>query len=293
MKAMRVVLMTILLAGSALGAGKKSAAPAEVLPTPLTDELRESLLKAREAVWRAFFSPDARQIETALPPELIAIDEWQDKWRTRDDALADYRKLVPTGARLHRLEFPRTEFQVYGNTAVLYSLYLYEQEVNGRPQGATSGRATEVFVHRGGRWVNVGWHLDSGTHLVSREGLRQKLLAAREAVWRAEFSGDASALQDALAPGMMSLQGSAWTTRDEVLAARPASKLLRLEFPRTEIRIYGETAILYSSYVYEVEANGKAPGPVSGTATEIFVLRDGKWQKAGGQLAEDHASPAG
>jgi hypothetical protein len=50
---------------------------------------------------------------------------------------------------------------MYGNTAILYSKYAYELEVNGKPS-AQSGRATEVFVYRDGKWVNSGWHLDSG-----------------------------------------------------------------------------------------------------------------------------------
>jgi hypothetical protein len=51
---------------------------------------------------------------------------------------------------------------VYGGTAILYSLYSCETEKQGRRE-TSSGRATEVFVRRGGRWVNTGWHLDSGS----------------------------------------------------------------------------------------------------------------------------------
>jgi hypothetical protein len=37
-----------------------------------------------------------------------------------------------------------------------------ETQVDGK-QSALSGRATEMFVYRRGKWVNVGWHLDSGS----------------------------------------------------------------------------------------------------------------------------------
>jgi hypothetical protein len=51
--------------------------------------------------------------------------------------------------------------QIYGNTIIIYTTYLYETEVNGT-RSTTSGRATEMFVWRGDDLVNVGWHMDSG-----------------------------------------------------------------------------------------------------------------------------------
>ena len=63
--------------------------------------------------------------------------------------------------KLLALEFPRTEIQVYGYTAVIYSDYAYELEVGGQAK-RRAGRVTEVFVLRGGQWVNPGWHLDGG-----------------------------------------------------------------------------------------------------------------------------------
>ena len=60
-----------------------------------------------------------------------------------------------------KLEFPETEIQVYGFTAVVYSNYAYELETGGQ-RITRSGRATEVFVLRKGQWVNPGWHMDSG-----------------------------------------------------------------------------------------------------------------------------------
>ena len=60
-----------------------------------------------------------------------------------------------------RLEFPKTEIQVYGFTAVVYSNYVYEIEQDGK-RSVNSGRVTEVFVSRNGAWVNPSWHMDSG-----------------------------------------------------------------------------------------------------------------------------------
>jgi ketosteroid isomerase-like protein len=74
--------------------------------------------------------------------------------------LAGAKYFADNGGKLKRLEFPRTDIQVYGNVALLYSKYLYETESGGKSEAHT-GRATEVFVNRDGKWVNVGWHLDS------------------------------------------------------------------------------------------------------------------------------------
>jgi hypothetical protein len=65
------------------------------------------------------------------------------------------------GVQLTRLEFPRTEIQLFGNTAILYYTYVMEQRL-GDEATVDMGRGTEIFVHRDGKWVDVGWHLDQG-----------------------------------------------------------------------------------------------------------------------------------
>jgi ketosteroid isomerase-like protein len=74
--------------------------------------------------------------------------------------MAASEQFANSGGKLTRLEFPKTEIQCYGNTAILYSLYLYEIEQNGQ-HTLNSGRVTEVFVRRNGQWVNPAWHMDS------------------------------------------------------------------------------------------------------------------------------------
>ena len=66
-----------------------------------------------------------------------------------------------SGGKLVKLEFPKTEIQVFGYTAIVYSDYSYELEVGGQKINQ-AGRVTEIFVNRKGKWVNPGWHLDSG-----------------------------------------------------------------------------------------------------------------------------------
>jgi hypothetical protein len=58
------------------------------------------------------------------------------------------------------LEFPHTEIQRFGDVAIIWTSYLVETEENGKRE-VVSGRATEIFVHRNGEWVNPGWHTDN------------------------------------------------------------------------------------------------------------------------------------
>jgi hypothetical protein len=68
-------------------------------------------------------------------------------------------KQVAGAARLIGLEFPRTEIQIYGDTAILYTTYSLEQESRQGQRIRQNGRGTEIFVRRNGTWVNSGWNL--------------------------------------------------------------------------------------------------------------------------------------
>jgi hypothetical protein len=122
---------------------------------------KQELLAAREAVWRAWFANDGSRLAELVPPELIAIEQ-SEKWENRDAVLAGAKDFAAKGGKLVRLEFPQTEIQMFGYTAVVYSKYVCEIEIDGK-RSTQSGRATEMFVNRQGKWVNVGWHLDSGS----------------------------------------------------------------------------------------------------------------------------------
>jgi ketosteroid isomerase-like protein len=129
-------------------------------PSP-TKEQRADLLGTREAVWRSWFAGDQARLRQLLPEEVLAINNGEETWQHLDAILSGAGDFHARGRRLVRLEFPRTEIQVYGDVAVLYSLYSFETDGDGGRQTA-SGRATEILVRRGDRWVNPGWHMDSG-----------------------------------------------------------------------------------------------------------------------------------
>ena len=130
-------------------------------PRNLPDQMKKSLLDAREAVWRAYFAGDRATLEKLIPDETIAIEAGHNNWSNRQTILDGSAEFAKSGGKLLKLEFPKTEIQVYGFTAVVYSDYALEIEIGGH-KTSQSGRVTEVFVRRNGQWVNPGWHMDSG-----------------------------------------------------------------------------------------------------------------------------------
>ena len=148
-------------AGSNTSMHPETIAAQMSVPQTLSDGVKKSLLEAREAVWRAFFANDHAALDKLLPPDTLTIDPGSTEFGTRDVVLNESDEFAKSGAKLVRLEFPKTEFQSYGATAILYSTYVYELEQNGA-RSLHSGRASETFVYRNGQWVNPGWHLDTG-----------------------------------------------------------------------------------------------------------------------------------
>jgi hypothetical protein len=121
---------------------------------------RTELLKVREEVWRAWFINDTKTLDALVPPDTIVISSGEEKWKNQSDILQSAARFQANGGKLIRLEFPRTEIQRFGDVAITYSQYLYETEVDGK-RSLTSGRVTEIFVLRHGKWTNPGWHTDT------------------------------------------------------------------------------------------------------------------------------------
>ncbi|HEV2665329.1 MAG TPA: nuclear transport factor 2 family protein [Blastocatellia bacterium] len=130
-------------------------------PTTVTPQIREQVLAAREAVWKAYFANDRAALERLIPDEAIAINEGSSEWSNKAAILAGAKRFADSGGKLARLEFPKTEMQIYGGAVIVYTTYICETEANGK-HATMSGRGTEIFIRRGNELVNVGWHLDSG-----------------------------------------------------------------------------------------------------------------------------------
>ena len=152
-------------------------------------------------------------------------------------------------------------------------------------------RITDFYTKQDGAWIQTGSDTEMHPETAAQEAQalhklsdseKKSLLEAREAVWRAYFAGNRAALEKLLPEELLTVEaGGQWGNRQAVLEssaqfAAGGGKLVRLEFPKTEIQAYGYVAIVYSTYVYEIEQGGK-PFTNTGRATEVFVYRNGAW----------------
>jgi len=120
-----------------------------------------------------------------------------------------------------------------------------------------------------------------------------ELLKVRETVWRAWFAGDTKTLEKLVPPETIVMSGgeNQWKSQANVLRTAAefharGGKLLRLVFPRTQVQHFGDVAIIWSSYVVEVEVDGKRSSG-SSRVTEIFVRRHGRWTNPGWHTDEE------
>jgi ketosteroid isomerase-like protein len=198
---------------------------------------------------------------------------------------------------VHLTGYKILEFDVvfYGDVAVVP--YICEVEIGGEGQHFERKlRILDVFAKLNGDWIQVATDTTAHPEQMEEENSaagdlgaeeRKSLLEAREAVWRNWFANNATALGEALPEETIAIEPDSDTfkKRDELLAgakgfAESGGKLVRLEFPETEIRVYGRTAILYSKYVVVTEFGGKQQER-AGRVMETFVQRGEKWVNPG------------
>jgi len=120
-----------------------------------------------------------------------------------------------------------------------------------------------------------------------------ELLHVRESVWRAWFAGDVNTIEQLVPPETIVMSGGdkEWKHQADVLRSSAefhakGGKLLRLEFPRTEIQHFGNVAIVWSTYILETEVDSQR-SVGSSRVTEIFVWHDGHWTNPGWHTDEE------
>ncbi len=149
-------------------------------------------------------------------------------------------------------------------------------------------RIMDVYAKRKGNWIQVAshtvidpdWRMEQLTQPRSvTPEIRERILAEREKVWRAWFGNDRALLEKLIPQEAIAINEGEenWSDRAAILAgakrfADSGGKLVSLKFPKTEMQAYGNTIIIYTTYVYETEMNGKR-ATVNGRGTEMFVRR--------------------
>ena len=163
-------------------------------------------------------------------------------------------------------------------------------------------RIMDIYAKRKGSWIQVASHTSvdptwqdeqtSQPRNITPE-IRQRILEKRDAVWKAWFANDRPTLEKLIPEEAIAINSGSkeWSNRAAIFAgakgfADSGSKLVKLEFPKTEIQAYGNTVLIYTTYVYEIEKDGKRT-TTSGRGTEMFVRRGDELVNVGWHLDED------
>jgi hypothetical protein len=133
----------------------------------------------------------------------------------------------------------------------------------------------------------------STPRLAAQKQNDEELLRTRETVWRAWFAGDTKSLKELIPAETIVMSGGEkeWKHQSDVLRSSAefqskGGKLVRLEFPRTEVQHFGNVAIVWSTYVVETEVDGKR-SLGSSRVTEIFVWQHRRWTNPGWHTDEE------
>src|SRR5208282_3229241 len=145
MKRLETIALSVLLLSTAIATAQ------------LTANHDEELLQARRSVWLAWFNGDRATLEQLVTPETVVMSAGEPLWKHQQDVLAESSEFHNSGAKLIRLEFPRTEVQHFGDVAIVWSDYVMELQQGGK-SSLSKGRVTEIFVRKDGKWTNPGWH---------------------------------------------------------------------------------------------------------------------------------------
>lgn len=162
-------------------------------------------------------------------------------------------------------------------------------------------RIMDIYAKRKGNWIQVASHTAvdpswreaqmSKPRTIPPE-IRERILAKRDAVWKAWFANDRAQMEKLIPEEVIAINDGEdqFADRATIFASAKAfadggGKLVRLEFPKTEIQAYGNTVLIYTTYVFETEMNGKR-STASGRATEMFVTRGDELVNVGWHLSQ-------
>ena len=133
------------------------AAPS--VATTLQGAERAELLRVRRDVWVHWFGGDTAALRRVLAPELVAISGDDPGYQSLSKTLAGSAAFAASGRTLASVTFANDSIHRFGTVVVMFSNYT--GGATGREGFTQKGRATEVFVRRGNRWVHTSWHLDN------------------------------------------------------------------------------------------------------------------------------------
>jgi len=257
------------------------------------DRDRAAIRAHIDRIFQAFIHKDSADLRATHAANWLGYLEGSRTMIRGVEGYMDYSGYFEPGSPYGMTGYKMREFDMIfqGDAAFVCFVADVDAKTPGGPFHRTL-RISDFYTKRNGEWIQTGSDTDLHpesfeTQMAMPRGLgdnqKKALLEAREAVWRAYFAGDRAKLEKLLPEELIALDpaGGNWGNRQGVLEgsarfAASGGKLVRLEFPKNEIQVYGSTAIIYSNYLYELESAGKR-SVQSGRVTEVFVRRNGEW----------------
>ncbi len=252
------------------------------------DVIFQAYMRKDRATIRATHAADWRGFLTSSRSIIRGIDQY----------MQTAERFLEGPARLGSYRMREFDILFYGDLAVVPYIADIELETGGQKVASTL-RVLDIYAKQKGHWNQVASDVANHPDVIAAQRQqpytltadeRRELLTAREGVWRAYFANDAKHLDKVIPAETIAINAGEepWGDRVAVLAgaagfAASGGKLVKLEFPHTEIRMYGDVAILYTTWAYTLEIDGKQQTS-SGRGTEIFVRRDGAWVNPGWHL---------
>jgi ketosteroid isomerase-like protein len=248
-----------------------------------------------DSIYRAFIQKDREKVRATHDENWHGFLEGSRQMIRGIEQYMDY--VGPMTGSYGMTSYKIRDFDILFHGDAAFVTFVTDIEIR-TPAGVMPSvqRLADFYVRKNGKWIQAGSNTSISPEAIAgqmqqpqplADSFRKSLLDAREAVWRAFFANDRAALERLLPAELVTIEASdnAFGHRAGVLAgaaqiAQSGAKLTRLEFPQTEIQLYGSAAIIYSTYLYELEKDGSKQAH-TGRVTETFVLRNGQWVNPG------------
>lgn len=257
---------------------------------------REAIRAHIDSIFQAFIKKDAAALRATHAKNWLGYLEGSRTMIRGVDGYMDWNQIDPASPYGMK-SYTMREFDMIFKGDAAFVCFVADVESN-TPDGPwrRALRISDFYTKEDGKWIQTG--SDTALHPESAEEqyqiprplgdqMKKRLLEAREAVWKAYFSNDRAALERLIPEETVTIEAgdNTWGNRKSIFEgaarfAKDGGKLVRLEFPKTEILVYGYTAVVYSDYLYELEIGGRH-SQQSGRVTEVFVLRKGQWVNPG------------
>jgi ketosteroid isomerase-like protein len=248
-----------------------------------------------DSIFQAFIKKDAAALRATHAENWLGYLDNSGRMLKGINDYMDWNQVDPKSPYgMKSYQFRELDMIFKGDAAFVCFVADAESNWPGAPHRVL--QICDFYTKNDGKWIQNG--SDTGLHAESMDEqmaalrplgdqMKKRLLEARKAVWRAYFAGDRATLEKLIPDETIAIESgdNNWSNRQTILDgavqfAKSGGKLLKLEFPKTEIQAYGRAAVIYSNYAYELEQGGQR-STHAGRVTEVFVLRKGQWVNPG------------